>query len=211
MDNLFQNGKEHSTEGNSSASIGHDDDIKFEENIDIEDIQRQLIAHMEASENIETEESQDTNKDLMALNEKQASEEKKNAFEQKILNSLSPLVEIDAEAKKYVIYIDSDNIDFVESLSVPERRKAINKALKNQNEQGTKNRKIAETRRFLQHALVSTFTFIIGFPIMFFCVNKSIEMTVLNYTQAKNNFSQLYKAKGKVKPEDNYMKNESNY
>lgn len=116
--------------------------------------------------------------------------------------------EKDSDSKKYVIYIDSDNINYMENLSVNERKQIINKILKEQNELDIKTRELNARKRFLKHALLACFTFIIGLPIMFIAVNKAVEITIDNYQFAKANFMKLYKEKGKIKMEESgYIKN----
>lgn len=130
------------------------------------------------------------------------SSEEPSALVQTETSEIQPITEPDKNAKKYVIYIDSENIEFIENLSINDRREIINKILKEQDEI-IKTRKKAEERvRFTKHAILAGLTFIICFPILFFLVNKSLEVTITNYQRSRENFVKLYKEQGKIKPSE---------
>jgi len=114
-----------------------------------------------------------------------------------ILENIQP--EVDSKAKKYVIYVNAENVDFVESLSINDRKILINKILSEQNELAKKRIELEKRARFFKHALVITFTVLIGFPLLFFLVNKSIAITIANYQHAQKNFQTLYREQGKIK------------
>lgn len=121
-------------------------------------------------------------------------------FEQTIpmlMQNLPTDTTLSAEAKKYVIYVDSENIDFIENLTIDERRIIINKILKEQNAVAVKQKIMQARKKFIKHILVATATIIIGFPILFFVVNKAMEASIINYKQAQQNFIDLYKSKNK--------------
>lgn len=190
-----------------SFEIGEIADIQFEEIVDIDAIQKKLqkkinednlneklpeVAEvtpleLDSESKLEPDELGDVSKEMEAVGKKMAS------------IVAASKAEVDPNAKKYVIYIDSDNIDFTENLSPSERRAIVNKILREQNGVLVKKKELEKTQRFLRHALVATITFIIGFPIMFYCVNKATQATIDNYKQAKADFSRLYKEQGKVK------------
>jgi len=109
-------------------------------------------------------------------------------------------IEVDVNAKKYVIYINSDNINFMENLSTNERKTLINKILKEQNELSVKEKEIERRKKYTINLMIITITVIIAFPILFVLVNKGLEITMDNYKEAKGNFTKLYKQKGKIKP-----------
>lgn len=168
-------------------------DIQFEEVFDLEAIQKKLQESIEKGDlDVEPEE-------VPIVEEV--------AVEQKPLPVAKPKEKtvkdkIDSNAKKYVVYIDPNNVDFMESLSQNERRDVINKILKEQNELSLEQRENNKKLDFLKHALLACFTFILFFPIMFIGVNKALESTITNYQQAKQNFGRLYKEQGKIKMQD---------
>lgn len=153
------------------------EDIEFDEdNIDIDEIQRKLQAHLP----MEATPTDSSNLPLI----------------------LNPTPQTDADYKKYVIYIDPENIEFIEHLSINDRKKVVNDILKEQDARIAKQIKIEAHKKFLKHLLVASITFIIGFPLLFYVVNVSMELTIENYKQAQKNFTKLYREKGKIKSND---------
>lgn len=187
MDNLEGEEKEIGQEpGNKSI-----DDIQFDEAFDIDKLQQELQEKIDKGdveeETLPFEES---------LEPVLGSEITKNVAKSE------PLTDNDADSKKYVVYVSPDNVDFMESLSANERKIMINKILKEQNEFAIIAKEAERRRKFISNLMIVTLTAIIGFPIMFFIVNKGLELTITNYNTAKQNFTRLYKQKGKIKPVD---------
>jgi hypothetical protein len=187
LDNLEDEEKEIGQEpGNKST-----DDIQFDEAFDIDKLQVELQEKIdkgdveEEEEDLEFEEKPETTSDSETI---------------KTVANFEPQVDSDANAKKYVVYVSPDNVDFMESLSANERKIMINKILKEQNEQSIISKEAERRRKFISNLMIVTFTAIIGFPVMFFIVNKGLELTMTNYNTAKQNFTKLYKQKGKIKP-----------
>lgn len=115
--------------------------------------------------------------------------------------TLDPLEEakMNAVYKKYVIYIDKDNENYIDSLTIGERKQLINNVLHEQRELSEAQR--AEKRR--KEALIKFFiglvTFIVAVPIIYLIFNVSMEATIQNYRHSKSNFEVLYKETGKIK------------
>lgn len=215
MDNLSQDVEENVL-GNVVGSPDADD-IQFEEAFDIDSIQKKLQQQIEDN-NMGDKPSESTKDDSTQISVESEAESKielaaptvmpeatpvpnqKDEFEKKVLKAVSAFnKEADADAKKYVIYIDSNNINFMENLSSNERRELINKLLQEQDEISIKRRELAERRRFFVHAMLATVVFIMAFPLMFMLVNKALEATIANFETAKGNFAKLYKEQGKIK------------
>ncbi len=116
--------------------------------------------------------------------------------------SKNNLGENQPNSKKYVIYIDSENVDFIESLSINERKTIINDILKEQDIVIKKQRQNEARNRYIKHLTVASFTFIICFPLLFILVNKSLEVSINNYQTSRENFVKLYKEQGKIKPSE---------
>lgn len=159
-------------------------DIQFEESIDLDKIQSELNRQMgqEEPENIQEESEPQTQIQLPVVEEE----------------TLSPIA---VNSKKYVIYVDPYNVDYIDSLSINERRVVINKVLREQNEMSIEARDFQKKKQFLVHLVIALITFIISFPLLFYCVNKSMEFTITNYNYAKQNITRLYKPGGKIKPQ----------
>lgn len=195
MENFSQEKKieEQNLEPNNNA------DIQFEEFLNIDEIQQKLQEKIyendsipDLSEKLELIEI----RQRLPINE---TDSEKEEHEKTSIDALNPSVEIDIHSKKYVIYIDSNNVDFMENLSINDRRLIINKILKEEHALSVKTKEINRRKRFLTHLILACLTFIIGFPIMFIVVNKAMETTILNYREAKQNVTRLYKQNGKIK------------
>lgn len=107
--------------------------------------------------------------------------------------------------KKYVIYVESDNIPYIESLSAKDRKKIINNILREQDIVSRKKRKIKEKVKFTNQVIIMVLTVVIALPVFFVLLNKSIEVTIINYQQAQQNFVKLYKEQGKIKSYKNFQ------
>ena len=221
------------------------EDIEFDENVNIEDIQKILQQHMDetaaaeeaAAESTEdpTEESQEEILEIDEDNEEakqeepieEVEDEEDNEEAQERNRQASAMIEsfisnevmaqiatqvnqevateVDAQAKKYVIYIDPENIEFIEHLSIAERKSVINKILKEQDNLVKKQKREQEIKTYLRHAIVATITIIIGLPILYVLVNKSLEATIANYRQSEKNFSILFKEQGRTNQRNNSL------
>lgn len=195
--------------------VPESDDIEFEEVVDIDEIQKKLQKQLDEEvypkndsepqikefSDEETEDVEDEAEDELDVEDQEIEVINKEEVKAKSTASIlaKPTMEVDPNAKKYVIYIDSDNVNFIESLSINDRRLVINKILRDECETIVLKKKNEKKQKFIRHAIVATITFVIGFPLMFYSVNKAMELTLDNYQQAKENFSKLYKEKGKIK------------
>lgn len=195
-------------------------DIEFDENFDIESIQKSLQEQMEGvigdsqeqpDESTEVEQADAETEEITeesAIVFEEPSNDQSEDFDgeidfEKLVPSFMqtlPTAEASPNEKKYVIYIEPENIEFIESLSIEDRKKIINKILREQDEAIAKQKRIEDRKKFLSHALTVCITFIIGLPIIFFIVNKATEVTIVNYREAQQNFIELYKSKGKYGP-----------
>lgn len=204
MDNFSQDAEKEIYEQNSEAK--NIEDIEFEEVLGDEKSPETIKEEPIQEENIQ-EKFEENEDDLIfdELSDDELSKHLKEGLSELSIPGIDEETEtvsekIDKNAKKYVIYIDSDNIDFIESLSMDERRDVINRILKEQNEFIQKRKKREAREMLVKNVLIMVLTFIVSFPIIFFVVNKSTELTVLNYKRAKDNFSKLYREEGKIKP-----------
>lgn len=183
MDN-FSNSMENATE-EQTADAKNVGDIQFEDIMDIDKLQARLNQELE--------------NEKLGIKSDEPDEKETNNDEPKVIK---PIVHIKADpnSKKYVIYIDEDNVDYIENLSLDERKSIINKIIKEQKNITAEQKKFRERKKYVINVLIAVITFILGFPIVFFCVNTAMQASMLNYQQAKQNFSKLYKEHGKIKP-----------
>lgn len=187
------------------------EEIEFDDNIDIGALQAQLQEHMQGEDIDYTPE--------------QVNMTVQNSEEVPVLDNTTPTIDATPQLpevaqpttplakqkapeeklklkegeKKYVIYIEPDNIDFINSLSIKERKKLINKILHEQDEYSQKRREMRERSKFTKQIIIMVLTVTLSLPIFFVLLNKSIEITILNYQQAQQNFVKLYKEQGKIK------------
>ena len=108
---------------------------------------------------------------------------------------------IDGNVKysKYVVYIDPENKDFMDSLTVKERKNLINRIIREQDSITVTKRKLNKMHVILVHAIVAILTIVIAIPCIYWAINASLEATINNYRSSQNAFEQLYKEYGKIK------------
>ena len=208
------------------------EEIEFDDNIDIDALQAKLQAHM-ASENVEyqTEPAQvvvtdnsgneispsiseftemlavpENNQEVLEVQPKEPEISTQPAIVQTKTQLPQEKVKLQPGEKKFVIYIEPENLDFIESLSIKDRKKVINKVLQYEDNEVRKQKEQAERAKFTNQVIIMVLTVVISLPIFFLLLNKSIEMTILNYQQAQQNFVKLYKEQGKIKSYKKFQK-----
>lgn len=100
---------------------------------------------------------------------------------------------------KYVIYIDPDNQDFIDSLTVKERKNLINRILKEQDDIAMTKKRLNLVHTFIKHAIIAIITITISIPIIYTTINASLEASINNYRRSQGLFQTLYRQKGKIK------------
>lgn len=110
-----------------------------------------------------------------------------------------PEVQVETSVKKYVIHVDPENVDYMEHLTINERRKVINKILKEQAIFTEEEIREKRNKKRIAHLLLMVLTFSIALPVFFVAINTSVKMTLQSYSSSKNNFAKLYKEQGKIK------------
>ncbi len=172
---------------NSLDDDDDDDDIEFDDNINIEALTQQLQQHVDIGDaanlsnedfNKEPEKVVDTTKDSAPKTSPDA---------------VFPKVSY----KKYVVYITPDNVDYVDNLSIDQRTELINNIITEKQKTSKKSQVLKSRQDYLKHLLLVCATVIISFPLLFYAVNKSLQLTITNYQQSQQNFQKLYKERGK--------------
>ncbi len=170
-----------------------EDDIEFDDDVNIEALTQQLQQHVDVGE---------------AANMSNEDFNKEPVVEQKPEEPVAPAPD-PAEnfpklnCKKYVVYITPNNVEYVDNLSIDERTALINEIISDKQVANSKSKRLKEQQIYYKHLIVACLTIIISFPLLFFAVNKSLQLTINNYQQSQQNFQKLYKEKGKV---DSYQK-----
>ena len=99
---------------------------------------------------------------------------------------------------KYVIYIDPGNKEFIDSLTVKERKNLINNILKEQNDISVTKKNLNRFQTILKHCIVAIITVAITIPIVYTLINASLEASINNYRRSQDMFKTLYKEHGKI-------------
>lgn len=118
--------------------------------------------------------------------------------EQKDYNDSLDFLDGNVKYSKYVIYIDPQNVDFINSLTVKERKNLINKILREQDDIAITKHRFKIVQAVIKHAIVAILTIAISIPIIYFTINTSLEASINNYRQSQTIFQTLYKEKGKI-------------
>lgn len=99
------------------------------------------------------------------------------------------------KAKKFVVMVNSENVEFFDKVPMEERTQLFNKLLSDYQKNTVTEKEKKHLVKFSKHMFVGIMTVLISLPIMFIVVNKSIEMTVNNYKDVQNNFEKLYESR----------------
>ena len=193
---------------NTEFEIDSQEEIEFDDNIDIDALQAQLQEHMQGEDIDYTPEQSKTMPNVQEAETPQNLQVNQDVQLPEVATPTAPpavpkkneeKLKLKDGEKKYVIYIEPDNIDFIDNLSIKERKKLINRVLHEQDELSKKRREMHERSKFTKQIIIMVLTVTISLPIFFVLLNKSIEITILNYQQAQQNFVKLYKEQGKIK------------
>ena len=125
--------------------------------------------------------------------------EKPITEEQKNYNDSLDFLDNNVKYSKYVIYIDPENTDFIESLTVKERKNLINRILREQDDIAITKRRLGMIHTIIKHTIIAVLTVSIAIPIMYFTINASLEATIDNYRRSQTIFKTLYRENGKIK------------
>lgn len=161
------------------------------------DENEESINSVEALEEINTADTinQETEKTIVT---EQICEYPINPMDTEYIQTLDYL-EGDKRYKKFVIYIDEQNVEFISSLSIQERKDVINSILREQDDIRIQRREEERRKKLITHLLIGIITFIVFIPFLYLLVNQCLEATISNYQRSQNNFEVLYKERGKIK------------
>ena len=101
---------------------------------------------------------------------------------------------------KYVIYIDPQNVNFIESLTVKERKNLINGILRQQDDIAITKLRFKVIQTIIRHVIITVLTVAISIPVVYYVINASLEATINNHRSAQTNWQTLYKEHGKITP-----------
>ncbi|MBR1680987.1 hypothetical protein IJ707_04255 [bacterium] len=204
-------------ESNPENQINDNEEIEFDDNIDIDALQAKLQMHMTdegvnytpAPEVLDGSNaivpSEESIGDTIGLENFVQSVET-NRQEQNNTPKEDEKLKLKLGEKKYIVYIEPDNIDFIDGLTIRERKKVINRLLKEEDTTLKKRKLMQERAKFINQIIIMVVTVVVSLPIFFILLNKSIEITILNYQQSQQNFVKLYKEQGKIKSYKKFKK-----
>lgn len=118
--------------------------------------------------------------------------------EQKNYNDSLDFLDGNVKYSKYVIYIDPQNVDFIEHLTVKERKNLINKILREQDDIAITKQRFRIIQTIIRHAIVAVLTVAISIPVVYITINASLEATINNYRRSQSFFQTLYRENGKI-------------
>lgn len=119
---------------------------------------------------------------------------------QEQINYNASLDYIDDNTKysKYVIYISPENKEFIESLTVKERKNLINRIIREQDDIAITKKRLGIIQTFIKHTIIAIITIAISIPVIYHTINASLEASINNYRRSQTIFKTLYKEKGKI-------------
>ena len=114
-------------------------------------------------------------------------------------NETLDFIDENVKYSKYVIYIDPENTDFIESLTVKERKNLINRILREQDKVILSQKRFEFIQKFIKHVIIAIVTVSISIPVVYWTINTSLEASINNYRRSQTIFKTLYREKGKIK------------
>ncbi len=124
--------------------------------------------------------------------------ERKITPAQKNYNDSLDFLDGNVKYSKYVIYIDPQNVDFIDSLTVKERKNLINNILREQDDIAITKHRFKIINTVIKHVIVAILTITVSIPVIYWTINASLEATINNYRRSQSNFQTLYKENGKI-------------
>lgn len=99
---------------------------------------------------------------------------------------------------KYVIYIDPKNVDFIDGLTVKERKNLINNILRQQDDISINKQRFALIQTIIRQVIIAILTVSISIPVVYYVINASLEATIDNHRRSQTNWQTLYRQHGKI-------------
>ena len=124
--------------------------------------------------------------------------EKNITKEQIEYNDSLDLLDGNVKYSKYVVYIDPQNVDFIEGLTIKERKNLINRILREQDDILVTGKRFKVVQTIIKHVIISILTVAISIPVIYYTINASLEASINNYRRSQSNFQTLYREKGKI-------------
>ena len=139
----------------------------------------------------------DTEGDISELSKGRISERALTGDFKNYNNSLD-FLDKNVKYTKYVIYVDPQNVNFIESLTVKERKNLINGILRQQDDISIAKLRFKVIQTIIRHVIITVLTVAISIPVIYYVINASLEATINNHRSAQTNWQTLYKEHGKI-------------
>ena len=99
---------------------------------------------------------------------------------------------------KYVIYIEPNNVDFIDGLTVKERKNLINNILRQQDDISITKQRFSLLQTVIRQIIIAVLTISVSIPLVYYVINASLEATIDNHRRSQVNWQVLYKEHGKI-------------
>ena len=99
---------------------------------------------------------------------------------------------------KYVIYIEPKNVDFIDGLTVKERKNLINNILRQQDDISITKQRFTLIQTVIRQVVIAILTISVSIPLVYYVINASLEATIDNHRRSQSNWQTLYKQHGKI-------------
>jgi hypothetical protein len=119
--------------------------------------------------------------------------------DQKEYNESLDFLDGNVKYSKYVIYIDPKNVDFIDGLTVKERKNLINGILRQQDDISITKQRFALIQTIIRQVVIAVLTISISIPVVYYVINASLEATIDNHRRSQTIWQTLYKENGKIK------------
>ena len=206
---------EQNTEANISKNSNDDFAKKYQEKLNNKQssiIEESIKSTQKEAKEI-LEQTTETSEQQLAINQ-QPNEienlsngniiEKPASKDQIEYNESLDFIDNDVKYSKYVIYIAPENKEFIDSLTVKERKNLINRILREQDDIALTKRRLGLINTLIKHSVVAIITISLAVPIIYWTINASLEASINNYRRSQTIFKTLYKEKGKIKTQNKY-------
>ena len=179
-------------EENNTSGINLDDDFSKK-------FKAKLNQNQENVQNTENEENETETEDEKIENITKGNiSERPLTKELKEYNDSLDFLDGNVKYSKYVIYIDPQNVNFIEGLTVKERKNLINSILRQQDDIAITKHRFKVIQTIIRHIIITILTLAISIPIVYYAINASLEATIDNHRRSQTNWQTLYKDNGKI-------------
>ena len=201
--NTAEQTQESSVEKNSSVNTNFDDNFikKYKAKLNKKaQANIEKVAGESNSAIKDAEEQQAKEEEQIEALSKGNISEKPLTQELKDYNDSLDFLDGNVKYSKYVIYIDPQNVDLIEGLTVKERKNLINGILRQQDDIAITKQRFKLTQTIIRHVIIAIMTIAITIPVVYFVINASLEATIDNHRRSQSNWQVLYKENGKITP-----------